>query len=123
MPFKGPCDVKVTRDRVLVLDTNDPCLFIFSSDHLIINRMITRGGGKQANNSWFFDIDIDYNIVMTDCNNDCVYIFNKEGEEIHRIGKGGQGIGEFYYPCGVAIDNTGRVVVVCNKDTSCLQIF
>ena len=55
MPFKGTCDVKVTRDRVLVLDINDPSLFIFSSDHLIINRMITRGGGTQTNNPWFFD--------------------------------------------------------------------
>ena len=121
--FKEPRDIKVTRDRVLVLDENDPCLFIFSSDHLIINRIITRGGGKQTNNPYFFDMDRDYNIVMTDFSNNCVYIFNKEGEEIHKIGKRGQGIGEFYYPNGVAIDNTGRVVVVCHKDTSCLQIF
>ena len=121
--FKGPRDIKVTRDRVLVLDANGPCLFIFSSDHLIVNRIITRGGGKQTNSPYFFDIDRDYNIVMTDWDNHCVYIFNKEGDEIHRIGKRGQGIGEFYCPFGVAIDNTGRVVVVCHKDTSCLQIF
>ena len=57
-------------------------------------------------------LDRDYNIVMTDCNNDCVYIFNKEGEERHRIGKGGQGIGEFYYPYGVAII-TLDVLLLC----------
>ena len=121
--FNGPLDVKVTRDRVLVLDSNDPCLFIFSSDHVIINRIITQGDGKQTNKPYFFDIDRDYNVIMSDYINDCVYIFNREGQEIHRIGKRGEGIGEFISPRGVALDNTGRVVVVCNKDTSCLQIF
>ena len=39
-------------------------------------------------------------------------IFNQEGEEIHRIGKNGQGIGEFYNPWRIVLDNTGRIVVV-----------
>ena len=121
--FKGPRDVKVTRDRVLVLDCNDPCLFIFSSDHVIINRIITRGDGKQTNNPCIFDIDRDYNVIMSDYGNNCVYIFSREGEEIHRIGKKGEGIGEFTNPFGVALDDIGRIVVVCSKATSCLQIF
>ena len=29
-----PRDVKVTRDRVLVLAESDPCMFVFDSDHL-----------------------------------------------------------------------------------------
>ena len=46
--FTSPRDIKVTRDRVLVLDVSDPCMFIFNSEHLLINRMITRGSGKQT---------------------------------------------------------------------------
>ena len=52
-----------------------------------------------------------------------MYVFNKEGEQIHKFGKQGQGIGEFYGPWGIVLDNTGRVVVVCEKDTNCLQFF
>ena len=121
--FKGPRDIKVTRDRIFVLDISDPCLFIFNSDHLITNTIITRGSGKQTNDPYFFDIDREYNVIMSDCSNNCVVVFNQTGEEIHRIGKRGQGIGEFNYPHGVALDNLGRIVVVCRKDTACLQIF
>ena len=52
-----------------------------------------------------------------------MYVFNQEGEQIHKFGKEGQGIGEFYQPCGIALDNTGRIIVVCHKDTNCLQFF
>ena len=121
--FTNPRDIKVTRDRVLVLDESDPCMFIFNSEHLLINRIITRGSGKQTNNPYSFDIDRDYNIMMSDYINDCVYVFNKEGEHLHKFGKRGQGIGEFYFPWGIVLDNTGRIVVVCRKDTNCLQFF
>ena len=121
--FTNPRDIKVTRDRVLVLDESDPCMFIFNSEHLLINRIITRGSGKQTNNPYSFDIDRDYNIMMSDYNNDCLYVFSKDGEQIHKFGKQGQGIGEFSNPYGIVLDNTGRIIVVCKKDTNCLQFF
>ena len=46
--FTHPRNVKFTRDRVLVLDESDPCMFIFNSEHLLINGIITRGIGKQT---------------------------------------------------------------------------
>ena len=121
--FNQPRDIKVTRDRVLVLDGSDTCMSVFDSNHILTNRLITRGTGKQTNNPFSFDIDREYNIIMSDFGNHCVYVFNQEGEEIHRIGKKGQGIGEFISPWGIALDNTGRIVVVCQKDTNCLQFF
>ncbi|KAI6658872.1 Serine/threonine-protein kinase PknD [Oopsacas minuta] len=121
--FRYPRDVKVTRDRVLVLDRNDPCMFVFNSDHVLTNRLITKGDGKQTNNPIRFDIDRDYNIIMSDNNNHCVYMFNEEGEQIHKFGKEGQGIGEFDCPYGIALDNTGHIIVVCEKKTNCLQFF
>ena len=121
--LKYPHDVKVTRDRVLVLDCSDPCMFVFNSDHVLTNRLITRGVGKQTNFPTRFDIDRDYNIIMSYYWNHCVYVFNQEGEQIHKFGKEGQVIGEFYRPCGITLDNTGRIIVVCEKNTNCLQFF
>ena len=121
--LKRPLDVKVTRDRVLVLDGSDPCMFVFNSDHVLTNRLITRGVGKQTRNPLCFDIDREYNIIMSDYHNHCVYVFNQEGEQMNKFGKEGQGIGEFYEPYGIALDITGRIVVVCHKDTNCLQFF
>ncbi|KAI6661328.1 Cell surface protein [Oopsacas minuta] len=121
--FKYPFDVKVTTDRVLVLDRSDPCMFVFNSDHVLTNRLITRGAGKQTNDPFCFDIDRDYNIIMSDNGNHCVYVFNQEGEQINKFGKKGQGIGEFIGPFGIALDNTGHIIVVCHKNTYCLQFF
>ena len=121
--LKYPRDVKVPRDRVLVLDESDPCLFVFSSDHVLTNRLITRGNAKQTNSPWCFDIDREYNIIMSDYYNHCVYVFSQEGEQIYKFGKQGQGLGEFYRPYGIALDNTGRIIVVDQKPTACLQIF
>ena len=121
--LKCPRDVKVPRDRVLVLDESDSCLFVFSSDHVLTNRLITRGNDKQTNDPYCFDIDREYNIIMSDYSNHCVYVFSQEGEQIHKFGKEGQGLGEFNYPYGIALDNTGRIIVVDQKDTARLQIF
>ena len=93
------------------------------SDHILTNRLITRGVGKQTNNPHCFDIDREYNIIMSDFNSHCVYVFNQEEEQVHKFGKEGQSIGEFYYPWGMSLDNTGRIIVVCHKDTNCLQFF
>ena len=121
--LKYPSDVKVTRDRVLVLAVTDPCMFVFNSDHVLTNRLISRGYGGQTNLPFCFDIDRGYNIIMSDHDNHCVYVFNQKGELIHKFGQEGQGIGEFYQPCGIALDNTGHIIVVCNKDINCLQFF
>ena len=121
--LRCPRDVKVSRDRVFVLAENDPCMFVFNSDHVLTNRLITRGVGKQTNYPCRFDIDREYNIIMSDYWNHCVYVFNQEGEQIHKFGKEGQGIGELYYPWGIALNNTGHIIVVCEKNTNCLQFF
>ena len=121
--LRHPHDVKVTRDRILVLACSDPCMFVFDSDHVLTNRLITRGVDKQTNSPRCFDIDREYNIIMSDRENHYVYVFNQEGEQIHKFGKEGQGIGEFYCPRGIALDNTGRIIVVCHKNTNCLQFF
>ena len=121
--FSYPRDVKCTRDRVLVLDQSNPCIFVFDTDHVLIKRLITRGNGKQVNNPNCFDIDRVYNIIISDYNNHCVYVFSEDGKQIHKIGKNGQGIGELIYPWGIALDGSGRIIVICQKDMARLQFF
>ena len=121
--LKYPLNVKVTRDRIMVLYGCDPCMFIFNSDHVIINSLITRDDDRHVNSPFCFDIDRECNIIMSDYLSHCVYVFNQKGEQIHKFGKEGQGIGEFYHPYGIALDNTGRIIVVCHKNTNYLQFF
>ena len=121
--LEGPREIKVTRDRALVLDDSDPYMFVFNSNQVLTNTLITRGDGKQTDFPCYFDIDREYSIIMSDYYNHCVYVFNQEGEQIHKFGKEGQGIGEFYQPNEIALDNTGRIIVVFQTDVNCLQFF
>ena len=121
--FCSPIDVKLTRDRIFVLDESEQCMFVFTSNHVLVNRLLTRGSGKQIYNPRFFDIDREYNIILSDSKNNCICVFSQHGDHIHRIGRSGQGIGEFDRPSGIALDNTGHIVVVCQKNNACLQIF
>ena len=117
-----PRDVKVTRDRVLVLDRSDLCLSVFNPDHVLTNRIITRGFDGQVLSSFSFDVDRENNIIMSDYAN-CVTVFNQDGVLIHKFGKRGQDVGDFSRPYGIALDNKGRIIVVDHKSTACLQIF
>ena len=121
--LRYPRDVKVTRDKVFVLDRSDPCMFVYDSDHVLIKRLVSRGYGKQTNNPFCFDVDRNYNIIMSDNGNHCVYVFNQEGEQIHKIGRNGRDVGEFVNPYGIALDREGRIIVVCNKSYNCVQFF
>ena len=49
---------------------------------------------------------------MGDFHNHCVYVFSQEGDEIRRIGKKGQGIGEFTNPWGIALIFSLEVVAL-----------
>ncbi|WP_411023841.1 hypothetical protein, partial [Salmonella sp. s51228] len=41
---KCPLDVKLSNELVIVLDESDPCIHIFtSSDHALVNSIISRG--------------------------------------------------------------------------------
>ena len=122
--FQYPFHVKITSNKIFVLDRNDPCIFVFNSEHVVTNRLISSAvDGKQTKAPSCFDIDRDYNMIISDYSNHCVYIFNQAGELIHRFGKEGQGIGEILRPWGIVLDNTGRIVVVCEKNNHCLQFF
>ena len=92
-----PRDVKVTRDRVLVLDRSDLCLSVFNSDHVLTNRIITRGFDGQILSSFSFDLDRENNIIMSYYAN-CVTVFHQDGVLIHKFGKRGQDVGDFSRP-------------------------
>ena len=121
--LNSPRDVKVTRDRVLVLDRSDLCLSVFNSDHVLTNRIITRGLDGQVISSFCFDVDGENNIIMSDYAH-CVTVFNQDGVQIHKFGKQVYPVGDFRYPHGIALDNKGRIIVIDHKKGSaCLKIF
>ena len=85
-------------------------------NHILQKSVISQGNGMQVINPWNFFIDQTDNIRISDRDSDSIHIFDKELQLIHKISVSPN-------PMGITVDNRGRVVVVCQAENNCLQIF
>ena len=59
-------------------------------------------------------------IIVAECNARCISIFSPTGEKLQSFGSRGSGPGQFNYPCGVAVDGDGNILVMVSY---CIQKF
>ena len=111
-----PRDVKLTQQHIYVLDESNPCIHVYNYNHELIKSMISRGKGNQIIDSCSFFIDKSSNFLITDNGSYTLSIFNSNSEISHRIEVSS-------YPTGVVVDEQDRIIVVCQADKNCLQIF
>ncbi|KAI6656624.1 PEP-CTERM domain protein [Oopsacas minuta] len=119
-----PRDVKVTTDEIFILDKQNPCLHVFNHRHQLLHELISFGGkNSQIQDSYHFCLSTNSNILFTDTASNCVVVFSKGGEHIHKLGKKGKKEGEFLKPRGIAIGSEGRIIVASNNPEHCIQFF
>ena len=119
-----PCDVKLSPDNVFVLGNSSPCVHIFSYAGRIKRSLVTRGNiGMQVISPHFFCLDVNGNLVISDCEDHRVKIFSLEGTLLNTVGGPGLNIGEFSYPQGVAFTKSFKLIVVAKCKNYNLQIF
>ena len=114
--FKDPRDVKLSKEYIYVLDNSNPCLHLFCYNHILQKSVLSRGEGMEVINPYFFFIDQTDNILISEFNSNSIHVFNTEFQLIHKIPVSN-------HPTGVTVDKQGRVIVVCQADKNCLQIF
>ena len=114
--LKYPRDVKLSKEYIFVLDDSNPCLHLFSYNHILQKSVISRGNGMQLFNPLYFFIDQTDNILISDYGSNSIQIFNNEFQFIHEISVSSN-------PMGITVDKRGRVIVVCRAKNNCLQMF
>ena len=114
--LKSPLDVKLSKEYIFVLDVSNPCLHLFNYNHILQKSVMSRGNGMPVINPLYFFIDQTDNIIISDNGSHSILIFNKDFQFIHNISV-------TPYPMGITVDNRGRVIVVCQANNNCLQIF
>ena len=114
--LKSPLDVKLSKEYIFVLDASNPCLHLFSYNHILQKSVISRGKGMEVVGPYFFFIDQTDNILISDSESNSILIFTPQFELFHKIPVS-------QHPMGVTIDNQGRIVVVFRSPKDCLQIF
>ena len=111
-----PLDVKLYKDNIFILDKSNPCLHIFNKDLMLLKSVVTRGEGQQVVDPYFFCIDKFGSILISDHNSNSILILNSEFEFIRKISVSN-------HPMGITMDKEDIVIVVCQVDNICLQIF
>ena len=114
--LKSPLDVKLSKEYIFVLDVSNPCLHLFSYNHILQKSVISRGKGMQMINPFHFFIDQTDNILISDYGSNSIQIFNKEFQLIHKISVSPK-------PMGITVDKKGRIIVLRQAENNCLQIY
>ena len=120
-----PKDVKLSDDRIVVLDYGSKCVHFFARDGHLLSSCIPQGRthDSSVNSPCFFCLDAANNIIISDHSNNAIKLFTELGHHIHTIGREGHGKGEFIRPMGVCISKLGNIFVVSNNPNYPLQCF
>ena len=78
--------------------------------------VVTRVEGQQVVFPYYFCIDKFGSILISDCDSNAILILNSEFEFLHKISVSNN-------PMGITRNKEDRVIVVCQADNNCLQIF
>lgn len=104
--------------RVVVADSNNQCIQIFSNDGQFKMRFGVRGRSPgQLQRPTGVTVDMNGDIVVADYDNRWVSIFTSDGKFKNKIGAG-----RLMGPKGVAVDKNGHIITVDNK-ACCVFIF
>ena len=114
--LERPFDVKLSKEYIFILDECNPCLHLYDYNLILQKSVVSRGEGMQVVDPWYFFINDSNNILISDDGSHSIHILNLEFKLIHKINTSP-------YPMGVVVDNQGRVIVVCQANQECLQIF
>ena len=114
--LKHPRDVKLSKEYIFILDVSNPCMHLYDYNLILQKSVVSRGEIMQVVIPFYFCIDVTSNILISDFGSNSIRIFNLEFELTHKINIS-------THPMGVVVDNQGRIIVVCQADKHCLQIF
>ncbi|XP_077965422.1 tripartite motif-containing protein 2 isoform X4 [Gasterosteus aculeatus] len=104
--------------KVLIADSNNQCVQIFSNDGHFKSRFGVRGRTPgQLQRPTGVAIHPNGDIIIADYDNKWVSIFSSEGKFKNKVGSG-----KLMGPKGVSVDRNGHVIVVDNK-ACCVFIF
>ena len=118
-----PLEVKVIKfGAIVVLDRSRECVHFISSTGELIREIVDTERYPMVLNPLYIALSPDGNLLLSDFSNHCIHVFSEEGKPLWKIGQEGKGK-PFEEPRGIACDDKGRLVTVCNKSKNMLQIF
>ncbi|XP_066270850.1 tripartite motif-containing protein 3-like [Branchiostoma lanceolatum] len=94
-------------------------VLVFRPDGTLVRTVGRQQGMKDPGN---IAVDGEGNILVSDCENDCVYVYNKDGQFLFHFGSEGRGEGQLLGPMGICTDRVGNIIVA-DRGNSRLDMF
>ena len=120
---KHPRDIKLTSQDVVILTGGSPCIQLYDYSHQLIRQILTRGEGNHVIRPWYFCIDRELNILMTDRATNSILVFSNRGQLLNEFGKRVWWKRNFISPTGIAVDLEDRIIVAFRNPKHCIQVF
>ena len=119
-----PQDVKLSADRIVVLDWSPLCVHFLSREGHLLSSCVSRGDTKDSlSNPSFFCLNAADSIIISDCHHHAIKIFTQAGHHIHTLGRQGGKRGEFFSPYGICVTKVGTICVISENPNYSLQCF
>ena len=120
-----PRDVKLSADRIVVLDWSSKCVRFLSREGHLLSSCVSRGHTKDSlvSSPSFFCLDAADNIIISDIFHHVIKIFTQSGHHIHTLGRKGERRGEFITPYGICVTKVGTICAMSKNPNYPLQYF
>ena len=83
--LKLPRDIKLTKDNIFILCEQDPFLVTFDYSLTQVHNVTSESISGHFNRPFGMVIDAAGRLIISDCDNCAVFIFNPKGELLHKL--------------------------------------
>ena len=121
-PFRRlnyPWGLSVDNDgNIIVADTGNKMIKIFSSDGMFLKKI----SGQEAFTCPIHCVQYDTYLIVSDKNEHCIKVYDRNRNFQYKFGKEGEGDGELIHPACLSVNKSGHLMV-CDSFNDRLQVF
>ncbi|XP_078661418.1 tripartite motif-containing protein 2-like [Branchiostoma floridae x Branchiostoma belcheri] len=89
-------------------------VLVFRPDGTLLRTVGQQQGMKRPR---YITVDGEGNILVSDWDNHCVYVYNEDGQFLFQFGGEGSGKGQLKYPRGICTDRAGNIIVADERNS------
>ncbi|KAI8497217.1 hypothetical protein Bbelb_251660 [Branchiostoma belcheri] len=118
--------VDTRRNHILITQTTGDWpnphgeVLVFRPDGTLVGTVGQQQGMKFPR---YITVDREGNILVSDMDNHCVYVYNEDGQFLFQFGGEGSGEGQLNNPCGICTDIRTGNIIVADKGNSRVEMF
>eukprot|EP00058_Branchiostoma_floridae_P002450 XP_002587938.1 hypothetical protein BRAFLDRAFT_87326 [Branchiostoma floridae] len=102
--------VDMRTNHILVTDADQGTVQVFCPDGSLV-RTVRHPRDVEMRHPGYVTMDGEGNILVSDWNNNYVYVYDESGKFRFQFGGEGSGEGQLYYPRGICTDSSGHILV------------